>query len=335
MWNFPISPPQASDYAKLHDPLFYAITFLTIFFTVLVFTIVIVFAVRYREGSKASRANASHENLKVEIAWSLPPLFLGLLIFLWSTTVYVRWRTPPENPLEVFVIGKQWMWHVQHANGVRENNELHLPVGVPVKFTMISQDVIHAFYIPAFRSQYHVVPGRYTVQYVTPTLPGKYPLFCTMHCGTQHSEMGGYVTVMSQSDFAKWSQRGGTEAAPVAKTMAQRGEALFKDKNCGSCHGPEDIPQGPSLYGIYGKPRPMTDGSVMKADDAYLRESIIDPYRKINKGYRDTMPSDYKQYFTEEELLDVIAYIKSLGSTPTLANNDGGRVVAELSGDTN
>lgn len=305
----------------MHDPLFYAISFLTAFFTIVVFATVIFLAVRYREGSKASRAGASHENLRVEIMWSVPPLFLALLIFFWSTTLYVRWRKPPENPLEIFVIGKQWMWHVQHSNGVRENNELHLPVGVPVKVTMISQDVIHAFYIPAFRSQYMVVPGRYTVQYFKPIMTGRFPLFCTMHCGTQHSEMGGYVTVMSQKDYADWLARGGSEMKPVKLTMAQRGEALFKDKNCGSCHKTEDFEQGPSLYGIYGTVRKLEDKTTAVADDAYLREAIIDPARKITEGYSVdpekkliTMPSDYKQYFSEEQLLDLIAYIKSLGA---------------------
>lgn len=328
MWNFPVAPPKASTYATPHDYLFYAISALTVFFTVVVFAIVIFFAVKYREGSKASREGASDENLRVEIMWSVPPLFLAFLIFAWSTKLYVDWRKPPDNAMEIFVIGKQWMWHVQHPNGVRENNELHLPAGVPVRATMISQDVIHAFYIPAFRSQYHVVPGRYTVQYFTPTTPGRYPLYCTMHCGTQHSEMGGYVTVLSREEYAKWLARGGSKQAPVEKTMAQRGADLFKDKNCGSCHGAADTMQGPSLNGIYGTARKMTDGTAPIADQEYLREAIIDPYRRLNQGYRDTMPGDYRQILTEEQLLDVIEYIKSLGATKNpdvqVASNNSG-----------
>ena len=327
MWNFPLEPPKASEYALQHDPLFYTISLLTACFTIVGFAIVIFFAIRYREGSKASRANLSHENLRVEILWSVPPLGLAFLIFLWSTKLYVDNRKPPQDAMEIFVIGKQWMWHVQHANGVRENNELHVPVGVPIKFTMVSQDVIHAFYIPAFRMQYHVVPGRYTVQYATPNLPGKYPLFCTMHCGTQHSEMGGYVTVMPQAEFAKWLANGGSAQVPAKMTMAQMGEKIFKDKGCGNCHGGQDTDQGPTLDGVYGQQRKMASGQTVLADDTYMRESILDPYRLVTSGYRDTMPADYKEYLAEEDVLNLLAYMKTLGGktseTKTVTRTEG------------
>jgi cytochrome c oxidase subunit 2 len=222
-------------------------------------------------------------------------------------------RTPPANATEIFVIGKQWMWHMQHANGVRENNTLHVPVGVPVKLTMISQDVLHAFYIPAFRIQYHVVPGRYTMQWFTATEPGEYHLFCGMFCGTQHSEMVGTVVAMDPRDYAKWLDAGGNTVAPM--TMEQAGGKAFAMRGCANCHSGADTEHGPTLYGIAGKTRRMQDGSTPVADDGYLRESILNPYNRISAGYTQTMPV-YANQISEEEVLALLAYIKSLGGPP-------------------
>jgi cytochrome c oxidase subunit 2 len=204
------------------------------------------------------------------------------------------------------------MWHVQHSNGVRENNTLHVPVGKPIKLIMISQDVIHAMYLPAMRVQYHVVPGRYTQLWFTPTKTGKFNLFCNMYCGTQHSKMGGYVYVMPEKEFEDWLANGGDRPTPNL-TMAQQGKEIWDRMQCGNCHGSENSLRAPTLYGVFGRKREFTDGSSAIADNAYLRESILNPYLKVVKGYEKIMPMNYG--FTEEEILKLTAYIKSLGST--------------------
>lgn len=312
MWNFPIMPEQASENAAPYDLLFFIITGLTVFFTVVVLTIVGIFAIRYRVGSRANRDRPQHENLKIEIAWSLPPLILGLLIFAWGARDFVHSRKPPENALEIFVIGKQWMWHAQHMNGVRENNTLHVPVGVPIKITMISQDVIHSLYMPSFRVQRHVEPGQYTQMWFTPTKPGRYYMFCAMHCGAQHSEMGGYVYVLPQNEYAQWLSEGGNEIKPPQRTLAQAGERLFKQLNCANCHTGEDNERAPTLYGIAGKTRQLRSGTAV-ADDHYLRESLVNPYSQITAGYSNTMPA-YKGQLTEAQILHLLTYLKTLGA---------------------
>lgn len=318
MWPFPLAPEEASEFARRYDLLFTAITALTVFFTVGVLAFVLFFAIKYKAGSKADRTRPQHENLRIEIAWTVPPLILGLIIFGWGATEFVNLRRPPKNAIEIFVIGKQWMWHIEHPNGVREMNTLHVPSGIPVKLTMISQDVIHAFYIPQFRVQYMVVPGRYTYEWFTPTRPGRYYLFCAQHCGTQHSEMGGYVYVMPPAEYASWLKHGGSLPNPVNQTVVQAGEELFNQQNCGSCHTNMNTERAPSLYGIFGKQRPVDRGGSTLADENYIRESIVNPYAHIVTGYTNTMP-DYKGQFTEEQLESLVQYVKSLtpGTIPT------------------
>jgi cytochrome c oxidase subunit 2 len=330
MWNYPLSPPQASNLAPANDAIFGLITALTLFFTVVVLLMVLIFAIRYRRGSSANRDNIVHHSQKLEYLWSIPPLILGLVIFAMSAREFVTMRTPPKDSMEIFVIGKQWMWHIQHPNGVRENNTLHVPLGKPVKLTMISQDVIHAFYVPAFRQQYHVIPGRYTTIWFTPTKEGRYPLFCNMYCGTQHSEMGGYVYVVTQAEYAKWLARGGDEKKPSVKTLADQGHETFKRLRCDNCHGINDNERGPTLNGIIGTQRKFTDGSSTAANDDYLRESIVNPFAKITQGYENTMPPDYKT-LSEEDLRGLIEYLKSLGvRTPPAAT--GNNMNISLSG---
>ena len=326
IFPFPLAPDQASEYAKRYDFLFLAITILTIFFTVAVLSVVVFLAIRYRVGSKADRSRPQHENLRIEIAWSLPPLVLGIFIFAWGAVEYVNYRRPPANATNIFVIGKQWMWHIQHENGVREMNELHVPSGVPIKLTMISQDVIHAFYIPQFRTQFMVVPGRYTYEWFTPTKPGRYYLFCAQHCGTQHSEMGGYVYVMTPADYSIWLAHGGSTPSPAVQTMAQKGEELYTQLNCQNCHTAQDTERAPSLYGIYNKPVKVENGGTMTADDNYLRESIVNPYAHIVAGYTNTMPqytAGPKGQLSEEQLQEMVEYIKSLSAAPKPAGANG------------
>ncbi|MBS1708511.1 MAG: c-type cytochrome [Armatimonadetes bacterium] len=307
-------PPQASEWAFHYDLLFWGTSALAVFFTLVVGILVTVLAIKYRAGSKADRRNPiDHSNL-LEMSWSLPPLVLAIGMFFWSATDFIQYRKMPEKASEIFVIGKQWMWHLQHMNGIRENNELHCVVGQPVKMTMISQDVIHAMYLPDFRAQFHVVPGRYTELTFTPTMTGKFRMLCAMHCGTQHSEMVGQVIVMSPKDYADWLAKDGNRFTPTALSMADAGKRLFTEKGCGNCHGGVDTERAPTLVGLFGKQRDFDNGEKVVADNEYVRESIVNPWRLINKGYTNTMPA-YKGQITEEQVLDLMAYIKSISGS--------------------
>jgi len=310
-------PAAASNFAHQSDAIFYVITALTVFFTIGVIAAIILLAVNYRHGRKADRSNAKDGHLPLELTWTILPTIAAVIVFAWGADIFVKERTPPKDATEVFVVGKQWMWHIQHSNGVRENNELHVPLGQPVKLTMISQDVIHAFYLPDFRVQYMVVPGRYTSLWFIPTEVGKFHLFCNMYCGTQHSEMGGFVYVMKPSDYEAWLNNDGNDVNPTKQSMAERGETIFKAQACANCHVGQDTPQAPTLVGIFGKRRDFVDGGNTVADDAYVRESILNPYEHILKGYEKTMPSNYK--LTESQILDLIAYIQSLSASPKTA----------------
>lgn len=311
--NFPIRPEQASNFAVEYDALFFLITALTVIFTLMVFVMCMYLILKYRRGAgrPEDRANPMHHNTLIEVTWSFIALFLGLGIFAWGAKMFMEMREVPDDAMEIFVIGKRWMWHVQHVNGVRENNELHVPVGKPVKLTMISQDVVHAFYIPQFRVQYHVVPGRYTTMWFTATKPGRYNLFCSMHCGTQHSEMGGYVYALEQEAFSQWLENGGNRFKATPKSMVEAGKRLYESFNCSSCHGTMDDKRAPSLYGLFGRRRNFADGSSAIADIEYIRQSLIAPEARIVKGYRSMM-QPYN--FTEEQILNLTEYIKTLGS---------------------
>jgi cytochrome c oxidase subunit II len=322
--NIPLVPQQASEFATRYDILFGIITALTIFFTVVVLALLIFFAVRYRVGSKVNRERPVHENLKLEIAWSLPPLFLGIGIFAIGAHEWIEFRTPPDDATEIFVIGKQWMWHVYHPNGVRENNELHVPLGRPVKLTMISQDVIHSFFIPEFRAQYQVIPGRYTSMWFTPTKTGRFYLFCGLYCGTDHSQMGGYVYVLPETEYAQWLAAGGERPAAPAASLAEEGRRIFAELNCGSCHGGQDTVFGPTLAGIAGTQRRMRTGEVLTADDDYLRNAIVNPSMHLVQGYENTMPQDYDRQLQEWQIRALIEHIKTLGAAEDRTNASPG-----------
>ena len=312
--NFPLAPEQGSTIAYQHDLVFYALVALTVVFTIIVYGMVVFFAVRYRRGSKVNRHQEHHENLLLEISWTAIPTLLGLVMFFFGAKLFIEMRTSPKNAEDVYVIGKQWMWHLEHSNGVRENNTLHVPVGKPVRLTLISQDVIHAFYVPDFRVQIHVVPGRYTTLWFTAAKPGRYPFYCAMYCGTQHSEMGGYVYAMPANDYANWLNNGGNNVAPMS--MEERGGRLYKVLACDQCHKDMSTNAAPSLVGIYNKQRVLSSGENVTADDAYLRESILKPGNRLTAGYENTMPT-YDGQLSEEDVVDLIAYIKSMNQPST------------------
>ena len=320
--NFPIAPQQASNFAVEVDNIFYALCGLTLFFTVVVLAVMMFLAVRYRRGSKYSRKGAVDEHLLLELSWSVGPLDnRHRHVPVGRQAVHGRVSSHPPTPKRCFVIGKRWMWHLQHANGIRENNELHVPVGRAVKLTMISQDVIHGFFVPAFRVKRDVLPGRYNTVWFQPTRPGKYHLFCSEYCGTNHSEMGGWIYVMEPADYQQWEGTGGTRDTQEHETLASQGESLYNTLGCANCHAANNNVHGPTLYGIYGKLRQFEDGSSEIADDNYLRTALINPSKQVVKGYQNIMPAyptgPEQGQLTEEQVLSLVAYIKTLGvATP-------------------
>lgn len=315
--NFPFAPERASDFAVQVDAIFYALTALTVFFTVVVLGFLLFLCIRYRVGNNVNRVEDPHSKWHniLEIGWSLPPLFLGLVMFAWAAIPYTQMYKAKPDALQIWVIGKRWMWHLQHANGVRENNELHIPVGKPVQLTLISQDVIHGFFVPEFRIKRDALPGRYNTMWFTPTKTGKYRIYCTEYCGTGHSEMTGICYVMEQRDYQAWLANGGEKVAANKQTMEQLGESLYNQLACGTCHDKDGIGRGPSLVGIYGMKVKRRDGQIVQVDNNYLRDSILNPSEDIVDKYQQVMPS-YKGQLTEAQVLQLIAYIRSLDDIP-------------------
>src|SRR5271165_2243666 len=250
--GFPIRPDQASTVAADWDRLFYFLTGISIFFSVVIFATLFYLAIRYRRRSPDEIPPPTKENLPIELTWTLFPAGLCVIIFLWATSLFIRNARPPEASAEIFVVGKQWMWKVQHPEGPREINELHVPVNRPIKLTMTSEDVIHDFSVPAFRVKKDVVPGMYTTLWFQATKTGRFHLFCDQYCGTNHSLMKGEVIVMEPTDYEQWLS-GGIRG----ETMAQSGAKLYDQLACITCHG---TGKGPPLKGIYGKQVKLTNG---------------------------------------------------------------------------
>jgi cytochrome c oxidase subunit 2 len=230
-----------------------------------------------------------------------------MVIFAWGASLFFTISRPPAGALEIQVVGKQWMWKFQHPDGQREINELHVPVGRPVKLTMASEDVIHSFFVPAFRVKMDVVPGRTTTTWFEATKPGVYHLFCAEYCGTKHSGMIGRVVVLEPVQYQQWLSGGA-----IGEPPALAGEKLFRNLGCNACHRPGPGGLGPSLEGLFGTSRELQTGDTVMADEDYLRESILNPNARIVAGYQPIMPP-FQGRITEEGLLQLIAYIKSLG----------------------
>jgi cytochrome c oxidase subunit 2 len=304
--GFPLFPEQASTMAARVDALFYFLVAVTVFFAALIFFMIVVFAVKYRRRSEDERPRPIEGNFWLEILWSAIPLGLTMVMFVWGAIIYFDIYNPPNDALEISIVGRQWMWKAQHAEGQREINELHVPVGQAVKLTMTSEDVIHDVFLPAFRIKQDVLPGRYTTLWFQATKAGEYPLFCAQYCGTQHSGMVGRVVVLEPAEFEKWLSGGATGVS-----MIDQGASLFKRFGCETCHGAGGTSQGPSLAGLFGKTVKLQEGTTVTADENYIRESILDPRAKIVAGYQPIMPT-FKGLVSEEGLLQLIAYIKSL-----------------------
>jgi cytochrome c oxidase subunit 2 len=307
MDKFHLFPPQASTSAYQVDALFFALTLISLFFIAVVFLPILFFCIKYRRGSSADRSNPSSGSNIVEVGWTTLPTLMGLAIFSWGAVDYFRIERRPANAIDVQVVGKQWMWKVQHAEGKSEINELHIPVDRTVALTLISQDVIHSFFVPAFRVKQDVVPGKYTSEWFKPTRPGEYHIFCSQYCGTQHAQMIGRVVVMQPRAYEDWLKTG-----EQTESIVRAGERLFHDRGCSGCHALNSKFHAPLLQGLYRKPVPLADGTMVTADDQYLRDSILQPARQITAGYDNIMPS-FSGHLSEQEIMQLIAYVKAIG----------------------
>jgi cytochrome c oxidase subunit 2 len=310
MGKLPLFPEQASTFAPDVDHLLFFLLAVAVFFTVVIFGAIFYFAIRYRRRSEQELPRHVHTGMALEIIWSVIPFGLTMIMFTWGAAIFFKESRPPDDALPIYVVGKQWMWKLQHMEGQREINELHVPLGRSIKLTMTSEDVIHSFFVPAFRTKQDVVPGRYSTTWWKPTKAGKYHLFCAEYCGTNHSGMIGWIYVMEPQDYQKWLSGGAASGS-----MSETGAKLFQDLACSNCHKADGSGRCPSLVGLFGRDVKLSDGRVVKADEAYVRESILQPSAKIVAGFQPVMPT-FQGLVTEEGVLSLIEYVKSLGEKP-------------------
>jgi cytochrome c oxidase subunit 2 len=310
MFDFPLFPDRASTIAGEVDALYFFLVGLSGFFAILIAALIVGFAIRFRRRHADEVGAQVHGGLLLEIGWTVIPFLITMVIFFWGAKVYFAMANPPEETLNIYVVGKQWMWKVQHATGQREINELHIPVGRPVRLIMTSEDVIHNFFIPAMRVKADVIPGRFVEMWFEPTNPGTYRIFCAEYCGTQHSGMIGQVSVLEPAEYQAWLSGGEAEGS-----LASAGERLFADLACNTCHRRDARGRGPMLEGVFGHPVQLLDGTVVTADENYLRESILQPAAKVAAGFQPVMPA-FQGLVTEEQLLALIEYVKSLSPRP-------------------
>jgi cytochrome c oxidase subunit II len=319
--NLPLWPERASSMASQVDAIYIFLLVVCGMVALLVFTCLLYFAARYR-----SRAGVEAEQIDgstpLELTWSIIPLCVFMVFFAWGALVFFKQRTPPRDATEVYVVAKQWMWKLEHAEGQREINELHVPVGRDVKLIMTSQDVIHSFYVPVFRMKQDVLPGRYTVAWFRATKPGTYHLFCAEYCGTQHSGMIGSIVVMEPAQYEAWMSGG--PAGPLSAT----GEKVFAELGCSTCHRSDAQGRGPNLQGVFGSPVALADGRTLVADENYIRECILDPGAKRVKGFQPIMPT-FQGLVSEEQVNALVAYVKSLSNTKAPAGTSASRATPE------
>ncbi len=310
MWPrlFPLFPERASTMAGRVDALYFFLIGVSAFFIVLIASLIVYFAYRYRRRSRGEVGHRVTGGFALEVMWTAIPVMLTMVMFFWGASVYFSMGAPPADTIDIYVVGKQWMFKFQHLGGQREIDELHVPTGRAVKLTMTSEDVIHDLYVPAFRIKADIIPGRYTTIWFTPTRPGTYHFFCAQYCGTKHSGMIGQVVVMEPADFQAWLAGGSGEGS-----LASAGEKLFQDLGCITCHRPDGQGRGPTLEGLFGHQVQLTSGQVVTADEAYLRTCILTPGGTGVAGYQPIMPS-FQGVVSEEQLLQLIEYIKSLAN---------------------
>jgi cytochrome c oxidase subunit 2 len=314
----PLVPDSASTFSWQVDALYFYLSGVTLFFTLLISGMLIFFIIRYRRRTPYEIPRPIAGSHKLETLWTVIPFLIAMTMFGWGARIYFEQYKPPANAVEVYVVGKQWMWKLQHATGQREINQLHVPVGRKIKLIMTSEDVIHDFFVPAFRTKADVVPGRYTTLWFEPTKTGTYHLFCAEYCGMNHSGMTGSVIVMEPREFDNWLS-GNTGST----TPASAGQQLYQTLGCASCHGANgEGGRGPTLAGAFGKVTPLQSGESVRVDEAYIRESILNPQAKLVAGFGPIMPT-FQGQVSEDQLVQLVAYIKSLQAggqtTPTTA----------------
>jgi cytochrome c oxidase subunit 2 len=315
--DFSLFPKAASTIADDVDRLYLFLVWMTVVLSVIVAVLIVYYAVKYRRAHKIDRTRPP-TRLWMEIAWIIAPLPVLLFIFFWGADVFFAMNRPPDDTMEFTVVAKQWMWKFQHPSGQREIDTLHVPLGQPIRLTMISQDVIHSLFVPAFRVKMDVLPGRYTTLWFEATAVGEYHLFCAEYCGTKHSAMRGKVVVMTARDYQDWLAGGRSQEPP-----AVAGQKLFEQLRCGSCHlagVAADRPRGPALHNLFGRPVKLKSGETVTANDAYLRESILQPRAKVVEGFETIMPP-YEEQVSEEGVLDLIAYIKAMNEEGNISPN--------------
>jgi cytochrome c oxidase subunit 2 len=316
--EFHLFPEQASTHAGPVDAVYFYIVLVSLAFSVVTAVLLITFAVKYRRrpGNEQppQERGTGHASVRMELFWCGGLLLLFLSMFFWSAHVYLRMMRPPDDATEVYVVGRQWMWKVQHPDGQREINELHVQVGQPTKLIMTSEDVIHSFYIPAFRIKQDAVPGRYTYMWFQATKPGRYHLFCAEYCGTHHSRMRGTIVALEPSEYQEW-----LNSTKADLSMANRGRQLFLKLQCVACHTPGGQQRAPSLENLFMREVPLADGGTVVANEDYIRESIRFPKAKIVAGHAPIMPAYTEEQLSAEELNWIVAWIKGLktGETPT------------------
>ncbi|HUC85553.1 MAG TPA: cytochrome c oxidase subunit II [Candidatus Acidoferrales bacterium] len=306
--TFPIFPHAASTTATRTDMIYFFLVGLSLLILALVFLPMIYCLFKYRRGKKANRAPLKISTTAVEVTWTLVPTVVAMGLFAWGADVYFFEEVPPVDALQINVVGKQWMWKIQHEEGNREINELHLPLDRAVKLTLASEDVIHSFYVPAFRVKQDVVPGRFVTEWFQPTRLGAYHFYCSEYCGAEHAEMQGTVYVMRPADYEEWLARGRPR-----DSLAQAGEKLFREIGCSGCHVNSRAVHAPPLEGLYGRMVPLSDKTFVRADDQYIRDYILRPNTQTVAGYQALMPS-FQGRVTEDEMFELIAYIKSIGN---------------------
>jgi cytochrome c oxidase subunit 2 len=306
--SFRLFPEQASSIAARVDALYFYLLSVTAFFTLAIFLAIVYLALHYRRSANRNRTRRrpAGKVWMLETTWIAIPLLLTMSMFYWGARIYFDVNTPPPDTLDVQVVAKQWMWKIQHPQGRSEINELHLPVGQPVRLRMISEDVIHSFFVPQFRVKMDVLPGRYTSLWFEATQPGTYNLFCAEYCGTEHAGMAGRVIAMQPADYANWLAGG-----RISEVTPPSGAELFAQFRCQQCHRSAGPSHGPSLAGLYGATVVLADGRTLQADDNYLRESIVNPMARVTVGFQPLMPT-YQGQLTEEQVFKLIDYIKSL-----------------------
>jgi cytochrome c oxidase subunit 2 len=304
--NVKIFPEAASTFADKVDPMFYFLVVLSLVASVGLFTVLFILAIVFRRKEGELRESHQLHAPLLEFLWTFIPFVIFIGVFVWGAKLYAEFLKAPEGTLDIDVIGKQWMWKVQHPNGVREVNDLHVPIHQPVRLTLTSQDVIHDYAIHAFRVKQDVVPGRFTYLWFEANKLGTYTIFCQQYCGTEHSLMAGHVTVLSQEGYAEWLA-GGPKKSPV-----EAGEFLFQQRGCMTCHSGLKDARGPDLKGVFGSIGKMVDGEEVIKDDAYLQESILFSNKRVVGGYTPLMPA-FANQLNADDVNNLIAYIKSLG----------------------